>query len=140
MLNKVEIIGHLGGDPESKTVGDSVVANFTVATSDRWKDKNTGEMKEATEWHRVSFWGPKAETAARYLKKGARVYVEGKLQTRKWQDKDGNDRYTTEVRGMNFLFLDRRPEGEASAPAPARSQTAGTASQEAPPFEDDIPF
>ncbi len=110
-LNKVQIIGNLGQDPETKFLpsGDAVT-NLSVATTDRWKDKE-GVQQERTEWHRVAFFGPKAETIAKYLSKGDPIYVEGSLQTRKWQDKDGNDRYTTEIKGRDFQFLSPKGEG-----------------------------
>src|SRR5438477_11669356 len=96
-VNKVIIIGHLGRDPETRYMPDGgAITNISVATTDKWKDK-AGEMQEKTEWHRVAFFGKLAEIAGEYLKKGSQVYVEGRLQTRKWQDKDGHDKYTTEI-------------------------------------------
>ena len=108
-VNKVIIVGNLGRDPEMRTFpsGDRV-ANVTIATTDKWKDKNSGEMKEATEWHRVVFNGRLAEIAGEYLKKGRPVYVEGRLKTRKWQDKEGKDVYTTEVIAENMQLLGGR--------------------------------
>ena len=159
-LNKVMLIGNLGKDPEMRYLpnGDAV-ANMTIATSETWKDKSSGDKKEATEWHRVVFFGRTAEVCGEYLKKGAKVFIEGKLQTRKWQDKDGQDRYTTEIRGDSMRMLDRkgdsddqdRPraaapasgddyrrgkEGRAPAPAPARAATS-TGFED---MDDDIPF
>jgi single-strand DNA-binding protein len=97
-LNKVQLIGNLGADPEIRSVGDGRVANLRIATSESWKDKNTGEKKERTEWHSVVVWnGGLVGVIEKYTSKGSKVYVEGELQTRKWQDKDGNDRYSTEV-------------------------------------------
>ena len=97
-VNKATILGRLGQDPDIRyTQNGDPVANLSVATSEKWKDKQTGESKEKTEWHRVNIWGRLAEIAGEYLKKGSQVYLEGKLQTRKWQDKDGNDRWTTEI-------------------------------------------
>lgn len=97
-INKVILVGSLGNDPEVRyTPSGSCIANISIATSETWKDKNTGQKQEKTEWHRVSFFGKLAEIAGEYLKKGSQVYIEGKLQTRKWQDKQGQDRYTTEV-------------------------------------------
>src|SRR5512143_565945 len=131
-VNKVILIGNLGRDPETRYTADgAAITNITIATSDRWKDKASGEMKESTEWHRVAFFGRLAEIAGEYLRKGRPVYVEGRLRTRKWQDKDGNDKYTTEVVAENMQLLGSR-EGmgggadmdggdEARAPAPARS-------------------
>ena len=108
-VNKVILIGNLGRDPETRYTADgAAVTNITIATSDRWKDKATGEMKEATEWHKVAFFGRLAEIAGEYLKKGRPVYVEGKLRTRKWQDKEGQDRYTTEVIADNMQMLGSR--------------------------------
>ena len=108
-VNKVIIVGNLGRDPEMRTFpsGDQV-ANVTIATTDKWKDKQSGEMKEATEWHRVVFNGRLAEIAGQYLRKGSAVYVEGSLRTRKWQDKEGQDRYTTEIRAEQMQMLGSR--------------------------------
>jgi single-strand DNA-binding protein len=108
-VNKVIIVGNLGQDPETRFLpsGDAV-CNFSVATTDKWKDKASGEMKEQTEWHRVSFFGRQAEIAGEYLKKGSQVYIEGSLRTRKWQDKDGADRYTTEIKGDRMQMLGSR--------------------------------
>src|ERR1700755_311723 len=113
-VNKVIIVGNLGRDPEMRSFpsGDRV-ANVTIATTDRWKDKNTGEMKEATEWHRVVFNGRLAEIAGEYLRKGSQVYLEGSLRTRKWTDKDGVEKYTTEIRADQMQMLGRR-EGMGS--------------------------
>src|SRR5512137_313452 len=113
-VNKVILVGNLGRDPETRYNPDGgAITNVTIATSDRWKDKATGEMKEATEWHRVVFFGRLAEIAGEYLKKGRSVYVEGRLRTRKWTDKDGNDRYTTEIVADNMQMLGSR-EGAGS--------------------------
>jgi single-strand DNA-binding protein len=108
-VNKVIIVGNLGKDPETRYApsGDAIT-NITVATTDSWKDKSTGEKKEATEWHRVVFFGRLAEIAGEYLKKGRSVYVEGRLRTRKWQDKDGQDRYTTEIVADQMQMLGSR--------------------------------
>ena len=112
-VNKVIIVGNLGRDPECRTFpsGD-MVANVNIATTDKWKDKQTGELKEATEWHRVSFHGRLAEIADQYLRKGSQVYVEGSLRTRKWQDKDGKDCYTTEIRAERMQLLGQRRDGD----------------------------
>jgi single-strand DNA-binding protein len=108
-VNKVILIGNLGRDPETRYTADgAAITNITIATSDRWKDKASGEMKESTEWHRVAFFGRLAEIAGEYLKKGRPVYVEGRLRTRKWQDKDGQDRYTTEIVAENMQMLGSR--------------------------------
>jgi len=119
-VNKVIIVGHCGRNPEIRSFpsGDQV-ANLTIATSEKWKDKQTGEMKESTEWHRVIFGGRLAEIAGQYLHKGSLVYVESSLKTRKWTDKDGKDNYATEVRASSLQMLGPRPEGER-APAPAK--------------------
>ncbi|WP_026224729.1 single-stranded DNA-binding protein [Methyloversatilis thermotolerans] len=108
-VNKVIIVGNLGRDPETRYApnGDAI-CNITVATTDSWKDKQTGERKEQTEWHRISFYGRLAEIAGQYLRKGSPVYVEGSLRTRKWQDKEGQDRYTTEIRADQMQMLGSR--------------------------------
>jgi single-strand DNA-binding protein len=152
-VNKVIIVGNLGADPETKYLpsGDAVT-NIRVATTDKWKDKTSGEMKEATEWHRIAFFGRLATIAGEYLKKGSQVYVEGSLRTRKWQDKDGQDRYSTEIRADVMQMLGRRegsgePRGEREARAPATAREAepkpAAAKKPAGKFddmEDDIPF
>ena len=136
-VNKVILIGNLGRDPEVRfTQGGTPVANFTMATTDRWNDPS-GEKKEKTEWHRIVLWGKQAELAGEYLRKGRPVYIEGSLQTREWTDRDGNKRYTTEVRAFHMQFLGRPDDrGAASGAAPAEDAgepTGGFA-------EDDIPF
>ena len=145
-INKVILVGNLGAKPEVKYASNgNAIANLSVATSDSWTDKNTGQKQERTEWHRVSLFGKLAEIAGQYLDKGSKVYVEGKLQTRKWQDQNGQDRYTTEVvvSGFNgtLQMLDRRDDsgGTPSAPTPAQAAPTITpvASED---FEDDIPF
>ena len=134
-INKVIIVGNLGNDPESKSLpSGSAVTNITVATSETWKDKTTGEKKEKTEWHRVVFFNRLAEIAAEYLRKGSKVYIEGSLETRKWQDKDGQDRYTTEIKGKELQMLDSRSEGKP-AREPAKQQES-----EPYGFDQDIPF
>ncbi|HEY0973867.1 MAG TPA: single-stranded DNA-binding protein [Solimonas sp.] len=156
-INKVILIGNLGKDPEVRYFpsGDAV-ANATIATTESWKDKQSGEQKEATEWHNVVFPGKLGEIAGKYLKKGSKVYVEGSLRTRKWQDKEGKDRYTTEIRVQDMQMLDGKPgggsasmgdggEGRAYAPrgggnAPARSAPAAAPAADAPFEDDDIPF
>ncbi|WP_373766543.1 single-stranded DNA-binding protein [Glaesserella sp.] len=116
-VNKVIIVGNLGADPEMRTMpnGDAV-ANISVATSEVWNDKNTGERREITEWHRIVFFRRNAEVAGQYLRKGSKVYVEGKLKTRKWQDQNGQDRYTTEIQGDLLQMLDSRQGGDFGAP------------------------
>jgi len=141
-VNKVILVGHCGRDPEMRSFpsGDQV-ANVTIATSEKWKDKQTGEMKELTEWSRVVFAGRLAEIAGQYLRKGSLVYVEGSLRTRKWADKDGKDNYSTEIRASSLQMLGPRPDGER-APTPAKD--AGLKpSPKASGFDDmddDIPF
>ena len=113
-VNKVILIGNLGADPEVRsTTSGSQVASLRIATSETWNDRQTGERTERTEWHRVTLYGRLGEIAGQYLRKGAKVYLEGRLQTRKWQDKDGNDRYTTEVVANEMQMLDGRSEGGA---------------------------
>ncbi|MAJ11196.1 MAG: single-stranded DNA-binding protein [Thiotrichales bacterium] len=143
-VNKVTLIGNLGNDPELRsTQSGSAVANITLATSESWRDKETQETKERVEWHRVIFFGRLAEVVNEYLRKGSQVYVEGRIQTRKWQDKDGNDRYTTEIVANEMQMLGSRGTNSES---PANQQSASTsqpASQSAivnEPFDDDIPF
>jgi single-strand DNA-binding protein len=148
-VNKVILVGNLGRDPETRyTPGGDAITNIRVATTDRWKDKASGETKEATEWHNVAFFGRLAEIAGEYLKKGSQVYVEGRLRTRKWQDKDGHDRYTTEVVADQMQMLGSRsgmgdPAVRDDADAePARSASSGrgAAKKPAPPDEGDVPF
>ena len=116
-VNKVILVGNLGRDPEIRYApsGDAI-CNISIATTDTWKDKQSGEKREATEWHRVVFFGKLAEIAGQYLKKGRAVYVEGRLQTRKWQDQTGQDRYTTEIRANEMQMLGGRGEGGGDAP------------------------
>lgn len=143
-VNKVILIGNLGRDPEVRySPNGGAVANITVATSESWKDKNTGEQVEKTEWHRVVFFRRLAEIAGEYLKKGSKVYIEGKLQTRKWQDKDGNDRYTTEIVANEMQMLDSRGGGSAeyNQDTSSFSKPQGQAAEvPAGDFDDDIPF
>lgn len=144
-VNKVIIIGNLGNDPEQKSLpsGDPVT-NITVATSESWKDKQTGQQQERTEWHRVVFFKRLAEVAGQYLKKGSKVYIEGALRTRKWQDKSGQDRYTTEIVASNMQMLDSKG-GDNQQAHQAPQQQSGY--QQAAPQQqtpagnlDDIPF
>ncbi|MBI5790974.1 MAG: single-stranded DNA-binding protein [Rhodocyclales bacterium] len=149
-VNKVIIVGNLGRDPEVRYTpnGDSIT-NVTIATTDTWKDKATGEKKEATEWHRVVFFGKLAEIAGQYLKKGRQVYVEGALRTRKWTDKEGQERYTTEIVASEMKMLGSR-EGMSDAPPREGGGSAGGGNRPAAApqpaggnfndFEDDIPF
>jgi single-strand DNA-binding protein len=148
-VNKVILIGNLGADPDMRYLpnGDAV-ASIRIACTESWKDKQTGEKKEATEWVRVVLWRKLGEIAGQYLKKGAQVYIEGKLTTRKWTDKDGQDRYTTEIVADGMKMLGSRPAGSDSAPAsrPAPAQGAPAAARGGGgqggfnDFEDDIPF
>lgn len=164
-VNKVIIVGNLGRDPETRYMPNGeAVTNIAVATTESWKDKNSGEKKELTEWHRITFYRKLAEIAGQYLKKGSQIYVEGRLQTRKWQDKDGAERYTTEIIADTMQMLGSRQGAGGSAPMdgggdynsapPARQNTGGgapasapsrpaPASRPAPNFsdmDDDIPF
>lgn len=154
-VNKVILVGNLGRDPETRYMPDGgAVTNVSIATTESWKDKSSGEKQEKTEWHRVAFFGKLAEIAGEYLKKGSQVYVEGRIQTRKWQDKEGQDRYTTEIIADRMQMLGSRQgmgggrgeEGGDPRPAPGGGG-AGGASKPAPSkggkfddFEDDIPF
>ena len=137
-LNKAMLIGNLGKDPEVRyTASGQAVASFNLATSEKFKNKS-GEWEERTEWHRVTLWGKLAEIAGEYLSKGKTVYIEGRLQTRKWQDNSGNERYTTEIVGDRMQMLS--PKGERKSGDSAGS-SAGGGSYEEPPFQDDdIPF
>ena len=150
-INKVILIGNLGNDPDVRyTSGGSPIANVSVATSESWRDKETGDMQERTEWHRVVFFSRLAEIVSEYLRKGSKIYVEGRLQTRKWQDRDGNDRYTTEVVANEMQMLDSKgASGEfAGTSAPTRKPAATNApvQQDNSPgdggefVDDDIPF
>lgn len=147
-VNKVILIGNLGKDPEVRySPNGGAIANITLATSESWKDKNTGEQVDKTEWHRIVFFRRLAEVVGEYLKKGSKVYIEGKLQTRKWQDKDGQDRYTTEIVANEMQMLDSRSgSAEFSQSAPAANKASAPASSGSgdsmPPmdFDDDIPF
>ena len=148
-INKVILVGNLGQDPETRYMpSGSAVTNFTLATNESWKDKQTGEQKDRTEWHRVAMFNRLAEIAAEYLRKGSQVYVEGKLRTRKWQDRDGNDRYTTEIIADEMQMLGGRGGGGGGGGSYGSGGGAGRSGggggqQNAPPaddFDDDIPF
>jgi single-strand DNA-binding protein len=143
-LNKVTLIGNLGRDPETRYMpnGDAVT-NIAIATTEKWTDKNSGEKKEQTEWHRVTFYRSLAEIAGQYLKKGAQVYIEGRLQTRKWTDKDGVERYTTEIISDTMKMLGGAPSSSSGAPASTPSRTPVSAPRQQQNFsdmDDDIPF
>jgi single-strand DNA-binding protein len=134
-INKVIAIGNLGKDPETRYLpSGAAVCNFSIAVSESWKDKQTGEQKERTEWMNIEVWGKAAEACQQYLSKGSQCYVEGKLQTDKWQDKDGNDRWTTKVRADSVQFLGSKGDGSRAAPPPAAPPAGGD------DFDDDIPF
>lgn len=164
-INKVILIGNLGGDPEVRYMpSGNAVTNVTVATSESWKDKQTGQQQERTEWHRVVFFNRLAEIAGEYLRKGSKVYVEGSLRTRKWQGQDGQDRYTTEIVASEMQMLDSRggdnyaqsgagmsygqqnqpPQAPQSRPAqqpsPSSQPAPSQPSADMDPFDDDIPF
>ena len=157
-INKVIIVGNLGKDPEMRSFpnGDQI-ANVSIATTDRWKDKTSGEMKEATEWHRINFNGRLAEIVGQYLKKGSQVYVEGSLRTRKWTDKDGVEKFTTEIRADQMQMLGSRqgmgggspdsdesgysaPRVSAARPAPVTKAAPAKAASGFDDMDDDIPF
>ncbi len=147
-INKVILIGNLGKDPEVRYMpSGGAVANITVATSESWKDKKTGEQQDKTEWHRVVMFNRLGEIAGEYLKKGSKVYIEGKLQTRKWQGQDGQDRYTTEIVASEMQMLDSRGGGasnfggDSASSAPQKQQApAAEAAGGFDDFDDDIPF
>ena len=155
-INKVILVGNLGAKPEVKYASNgNAISNLSVATSESWTDKSTGQKQERTEWHRVSLFGKLAEIAGQYLDKGSKVYVEGKLQTRKWQDQNGQDRYTTEVvvSGFNgtLQMLDRRNDSSPSSPSEVASSPSEDVTEKGQTkpsitpvskdeFEDDIPF
>lgn len=157
-INKVILVGNLGNDPETRYMpSGGAVTNIAVATSETWKDKQTGQPQERTEWHRVVFFNRLAEIAAEYLKKGAKVYIEGSLRTRKWQDQSGQDKYTTEIVAKEMQMLDSRGGGQAGQQRggyqdqgyaqrpPQKAPAQQAAPQQAPAggfddFDDDIPF
>jgi single-strand DNA-binding protein len=151
-INKVILIGHLGADPETRAMPSGMtVANLRLATSENWKDKQSGEQQERTEWHNVAMFGRLAEIAGEYLRKGSQVYIEGRLRTRKWQDKSGADRYTTEIVANDMQMIGGRGGAaggagggeprERSAPAESSTATASAgAGSGAEDFDDDIPF
>lgn len=146
-VNRAILVGNLGRDPELRYLpnGDAV-ANFSIATTETWKDKE-GNKQEATEWHRISFFGRLAEVCGQYLKKGSAVYIEGSIRTRKWVDKEGQDRYTTEIRGERMQMLGGKPGGDAGTHDASTSQAPTESAPQAQrsggnfnDFEDDIPF
>jgi len=152
-INKVILIGNLGADPETRAMpSGTTVANLRVATSESWRDKQTGEQQERTEWHRVALFGRLAEIAGEYLRKGSQVYIEGSLRTRKWQDKQGNERYSTEIVGNELQMLGGRggaqagtvgspaSAGAGSAGAPSYAEESAGGGSRSEEFDDDIPF
>ncbi|GIS86330.1 MAG: single-stranded DNA-binding protein [Woeseia sp.] len=140
-INKVIIVGNLGADPDSRAMpSGNAVTNISVATSESWNDRETGEKQEKTEWHRVVFFNRLAEIAAQYLKKGSQVYVEGKLQTRKWEDKEGNERWTTEVVANQMQMLGDRMSNDMSNDNASSSQSSSDNDFSTDEFDDDIPF
>jgi len=155
-VNKVILVGNLGQEPETRYMPNGgAVTNISIATSETWKDKSSGQMQERTEWHRVVFFNKLAEIAGEYLKKGSKVYVEGALRTRKWQDQSGSDRYTTEIvanemqmldakgsggAGGGFDGYDQMPESRGSSPQQPQSAPSAPSSPAMSDFEDDIPF
>jgi single-strand DNA-binding protein len=149
-VNKVILIGNLGKDPEVRNMNDSAkVANLTIATSENWTNKQTGNKEERTEWHRLVMYRQTAEIAEKYLKKGSKIYVEGKLQTRKWTDKDNQERYTTEIVVDNFTMLDGKRDGDSGGSYDQSSRSEGSSSKPMAspkqisndaPFDDEIPF
>ncbi len=150
-VNKAILIGNLGADPDTRYMpSGSAVTNCRIATTEAWKDRETGDQQERTEWHNIVFFGRLAEIAGEYLRKGSQVYIEGRLRTRKWQDREGNDRWTTEINADQMQMLGGRPgagapaatpssRSEAPEPAPAAPAPAPAAAQ-TEEFEDDIPF
>jgi len=148
-INKVILIGNLGADPETRAMpSGTTVANLRIATSESWRDKQSGEQQERTEWHRVALFGRLGEVAAEYLRKGSQVYIEGSLRTRKWQDKQGNERYSTEIVANDMQMLGGRggggagaaTTGGAGAAAPAFAEESGGGGGRSEEFDDDIPF
>ena len=139
-VNKVILIGNLGADPELRvTASGESICNLRLATTDKWKDKATGDARETTEWHRVVLYRRLAEIAGEYLKKGSPIYIEGRLRTRKWQDKDGAERFTTEIEAGELKMLGSRPSGAEPQPAPAAKQSGIVAPAQAD-GDYDYPF
>lgn len=144
-INKVILVGNLGTEPEVRYMpSGGAVTNISIATSESWKDKQTGQQQERTEWHRVVFFNRLAEIAGEYLRKGSKVYVEGSLRTRKWQDQSGADKYTTEIVASEMQMLDSRGGEAGSSPAPRQAQSQAQKAPSEPvseeEFDDDIPF
>jgi single-strand DNA-binding protein len=147
-VNKVILVGNLGADPDTRYMpSGKAVTNIRIATSESWKDKQTGDQQERTEWHSIVMYDKLGEIAAEYLRKGSQVYIEGKLRTRKWQDKEGKDRYTTEIIADQMQMLGSRGGGggsgeprSASRPAPAAEDRSAAPVADEGEFDDDIPF
>lgn len=144
-VNKVILVGNLGKDPESRVTGSGEsVCTFGIATTETWRDKATGDKKEVTEWHKVVAYGKLAEIAGQYLRKGSQVYIEGKIKTRKWQDNNGQDRYTTEITASALTMLGKKGDDEGERQQPKQQGASPNQRNEAvPPFndlDDDIPF
>jgi len=144
-VNKVILVGTLGADPDTRyTPSNAAVTNLSIATNESWKDKQSGEQKEKTEWHRVVMFNRLAEIATEYLRKGSQVYIEGKIQIRKWEDKEGKDRWTTEVVANEMQMLGSRSSGSNSAPSSMEGSPSSNVSapkpQSSDDFDDDIPF
>jgi single-strand DNA-binding protein len=141
-INKVILVGNLGADPEVRYMPNgNAVANASIATSEAWKDKTSGDSQERTEWHRVVFYNRLAEIVGEYLKKGSKVYVEGKIRTRKWEDKDGKERYTTEIIADNMQMLDSKAGGTSGGFDKANdSMSHAEPAMASEGFDDDIPF
>ena len=144
-VNKVILVGHLGRDPEVRYTPDGrAICNFTMATTDTWKDKNSGEKRERTEWHRIVAWRKLGELCGEYLSKGRQVYIEGRLQTRDWEDKDGNKRYTTEIIASRLNFLgsraDQASEARVSASSPEGSPQTAPKGEDLSDEDEDLPF
>lgn len=138
-VNKAIIVGNIGKDPDVRySASGDAMCNITVATSENWKDKATGEKKELTEWHRISFFGKLAEIAGQYLKKGSQVYVEGSIRTRKWTDKEGQERYTTEIRGDEMKMLGGKSEGQQDQRQSQKQQTKTISHGDG--LDSDVPF
>ena len=140
-INKVILVGNLGKDPEVRYLeGGTAVANFTLATSETYTDKGTNDKKTITEWHNVVLWRGLAEIAEKYLKKGNQVYIEGKLRTRKWQDKDGNDRYTTDIVGDSMQMLGKKDDNTTAQPQNQNTQSPTPTIEKQDTETDDLPF
>ena len=140
-INKVILVGNLGRDPEVRyTPDNNAITNISVATTDRYKDKHTGEQKEITEWHRVVFYRKLAEIVGQYLKKGSSVYIEGRIRTRKWQDKEGQERYTTEIEANEMQMLGGKPSGESAPSEKPQRNAQGATKASIGDMDDDIPF